>query len=236
MWNVMMNVWQPMINLRDSVYSNPPKATFFLCLLILALSFICLSAYTYTHTLPNPDKTKVWTPLRALYFYRILKGSKFFFSQVIFSRINNMLDFCRTGIVFSHPYHSSSCVWKRPRVLLSLLHRPPRLWQMDTMQTILQPLLSLLCISRSLWLWLPTWTTAHSKALDCKLRWELSNSILEVRFRWIILLCVTKNSNMQFICPSGIEVVNLTLQFSCGVDGYTCLTISAPVHILPMDM
>lgn len=73
-----MDVWQPMINLRDSVYSNPPKATFFLCLLILALSFICLSSYSYTHTLPNPDKTKVWTPLRTLYFYTFLKGSNFF--------------------------------------------------------------------------------------------------------------------------------------------------------------
>lgn len=148
----MMNVWQPIINLRDSVYSNPPKATFFLCLLILAFSFICLSFYSYTHTLPNPDTTKVWTPL-ALCFYIVLKASMCFFCQEC---INNILCFCRTGIVSFHPCRSSSCVWKRPRVLLSLLHRPPLLWQIDTIQTTLQPLLSPLCISRSLWLWLLT--------------------------------------------------------------------------------
>lgn len=73
----MMNFWQPIINLRDSIYSNPPKATFVLCLLILAFSFICLSFYTYTHTLPNPDTTKVWTPL-ALYFYIFLKTTIIF--------------------------------------------------------------------------------------------------------------------------------------------------------------
>lgn len=74
----MMDVWQPMVSLRESFYSNPPKATFFLCLLILALSFICLSSYSYTHTLPNPDTTKVWTSLSVLCFYIFLKASDFF--------------------------------------------------------------------------------------------------------------------------------------------------------------
>ncbi|XP_030593804.1 transmembrane protein 248 [Archocentrus centrarchus] len=56
----MMGFWQPVTNLRDYVSQNPPGATFFLCLLTLAISFICFSSYSYTHTLPNPDITKDW--------------------------------------------------------------------------------------------------------------------------------------------------------------------------------
>uniref|UniRef100_A0A3P8U806 TMEM248/TMEM219 domain-containing protein n=1 Tax=Amphiprion percula TaxID=161767 RepID=A0A3P8U806_AMPPE len=59
----MMGFWQPVTNLRDYVSQNPPGATFFLCLLTLALSFICLSSYSSTHTLPNPDITKDWNHL-----------------------------------------------------------------------------------------------------------------------------------------------------------------------------
>lgn len=55
-----MGFWQPLTNLRDYVSQNPPGTTFFLCLLTLAISFICLSSYSYTHTLPNPDITKDW--------------------------------------------------------------------------------------------------------------------------------------------------------------------------------
>uniref|UniRef100_I3K7J2 TMEM248/TMEM219 domain-containing protein n=1 Tax=Oreochromis niloticus TaxID=8128 RepID=I3K7J2_ORENI len=60
MWSLMMGFWQPLTNLRDYVSQNPPGTTFFLCLLTLAISFICLSSYSYTHTLPNPDITKDW--------------------------------------------------------------------------------------------------------------------------------------------------------------------------------
>lgn len=58
-----MGFWQPVTNLRDYVSQNPPGATFFLCLLTLAVSFICLSSYSSTHTLPNPDITKDWNHL-----------------------------------------------------------------------------------------------------------------------------------------------------------------------------
>lgn len=58
-----MGFWQPLTNLRDYVSQNPPGTTFFLCLLTLAISFICLSSYSYTHTLPNPDITKVRSDL-----------------------------------------------------------------------------------------------------------------------------------------------------------------------------
>ncbi|XP_051278827.1 transmembrane protein 248 [Dicentrarchus labrax] len=63
MWSLMMGLWQPVTNLRDYVSQNPPAVTFFLCLLILAVSFIGLSSYSYTHTLPNPDTVKDWNHL-----------------------------------------------------------------------------------------------------------------------------------------------------------------------------
>uniref|UniRef100_A0A3Q1FNR5 Transmembrane protein 248-like n=1 Tax=Acanthochromis polyacanthus TaxID=80966 RepID=A0A3Q1FNR5_9TELE len=63
LWSLMMGFWQPVTNLRDCVSQNPPGTTFFLCLLTLALSFICLASYSSTHTLPNPDTTKDWNHL-----------------------------------------------------------------------------------------------------------------------------------------------------------------------------
>uniref|UniRef100_A0A3Q3QQW8 TMEM248/TMEM219 domain-containing protein n=1 Tax=Monopterus albus TaxID=43700 RepID=A0A3Q3QQW8_MONAL len=63
MWSVMMGLWQPVTNLRDYISHNPPGVTFFLCLLTLTISFICLSSYSYTHTLPNPDITQDWNHL-----------------------------------------------------------------------------------------------------------------------------------------------------------------------------
>uniref|UniRef100_A0A4W6GAB5 TMEM248/TMEM219 domain-containing protein n=1 Tax=Lates calcarifer TaxID=8187 RepID=A0A4W6GAB5_LATCA len=63
MWSVMMGFWQPLTNLRDYVSQNPPGVTFFLCLLSLAISFIFLGSYSYTHILPNPDTTKDWNHL-----------------------------------------------------------------------------------------------------------------------------------------------------------------------------
>ncbi|KAM9359887.1 transmembrane protein 248 [Symphorus nematophorus] len=56
----MMGFWHPVTNLRDYASQNPPGVTFFICLLTLAISFICLSSYSFTHTLPNPDTAKDW--------------------------------------------------------------------------------------------------------------------------------------------------------------------------------
>uniref|UniRef100_A0A3P9MW21 TMEM248/TMEM219 domain-containing protein n=1 Tax=Poecilia reticulata TaxID=8081 RepID=A0A3P9MW21_POERE len=50
-------------NLREYVSHNPPGATFFLCLLALAFSFIVLSSYSYSHSLPNPDIEQDWNTL-----------------------------------------------------------------------------------------------------------------------------------------------------------------------------
>ncbi|XP_037536379.1 transmembrane protein 248 [Nematolebias whitei] len=56
----MMSFWQPVSNLREYVSHKPPGATFFLCLFILAISFVYLSSYIYIHRLPNPDIAKDW--------------------------------------------------------------------------------------------------------------------------------------------------------------------------------
>lgn len=58
-----MGFWQPLTNLRGYISQNPPWVTFFLCLLALALSFIGLAFYSYSHTLPNPDTVKDWNHL-----------------------------------------------------------------------------------------------------------------------------------------------------------------------------
>lgn len=82
-WCLTMGFWQPVTNLRDYVCQNPPAVTFFLCLLTLALSFICLSFYSYTHTLPNPDTAEVRTHLSSgLRWADVLPCSPF----TIFSR------------------------------------------------------------------------------------------------------------------------------------------------------
>lgn len=60
-----MMFWQPITNLREYITNKPPGVTFFFCLLVLALSFFCLSGYSYTHTQPNPDVLKDWNSLLA---------------------------------------------------------------------------------------------------------------------------------------------------------------------------
>ncbi|XP_056131219.1 transmembrane protein 248 [Lampris incognitus] len=58
-----MGFWQPLTHLRYYISQNPPGVAFFLCLLILAVSFIGLSSYVHTHPQPNPDSTKDWNHL-----------------------------------------------------------------------------------------------------------------------------------------------------------------------------
>ncbi|KAM6931341.1 transmembrane protein 248 [Xenentodon cancila] len=71
-----MGFWHP-VNLRDYISHNPPGVTFFLCLLTLSISFICLSFYNYNHTLPNPDTLKDWNNLlfSVSQFYLCEKGN-----------------------------------------------------------------------------------------------------------------------------------------------------------------
>uniref|UniRef100_A0A3B5K945 TMEM248/TMEM219 domain-containing protein n=1 Tax=Takifugu rubripes TaxID=31033 RepID=A0A3B5K945_TAKRU len=170
-----MVLCQSVINLRDSFYNNPPKATFLLCLLSLAFSFICLSYYTYTHILPNPDTTKDWN--------RLLSSLSQF--QLCMKATASSELVAPTSSWVTSRYNSNTS----PNAPVITLH-----------------------------LKVPLAVTAN-----------LHNDSLEG-------LGLQTTLRAEQLHLGGIELVNLTLQFSCGVDGYTCLTISAPVHILPIDM
>ncbi|XP_028314165.1 transmembrane protein 248 [Gouania willdenowi] len=58
-----MGFWNPVANLREYIFNNPPGTTFFLCMLTLAITFISLSSYSRIHALPNPDTAKDWNHL-----------------------------------------------------------------------------------------------------------------------------------------------------------------------------
>ncbi|XP_061673340.1 transmembrane protein 248 isoform X2 [Syngnathoides biaculeatus] len=74
----MMASWQPVSNVKDFVSQNPPAVTFFLCLLTLAISFICLGSYSNNHTLPNPDTVKDWNHLLSAlaHFHLCVKSNR----------------------------------------------------------------------------------------------------------------------------------------------------------------
>ncbi|XP_077378430.1 transmembrane protein 248 [Festucalex cinctus] len=73
----MMASCQPVSNIRDYVSQNPPAVTFFLCLLTLAVSFICLGSYSSNHIMPNPDTAKDWNHLlsRLAHFHLCVKSN-----------------------------------------------------------------------------------------------------------------------------------------------------------------
>lgn len=145
----------------------------------------------------------------------------------------------RTGTIYCLLYQSFSCVWKTMRVHLSLSHQSPLLWWIETLQlTVHRLLLSPLCISRFLWLGLPSQTVTLLKMLVYTHPWEPVNYILEVGIavHWFCV-CNHKFSPMiDCFTPPGIEIVNVTVEFLSGNDTYTCLTICAPTHLLPMSL
>lgn len=80
----MMVFWQALTNLREYVTNKPPGVTFFFCLLALALSFICLSVYSHTYTLPNPDVVKDWNHLLAsIAQYNLCVKNNTSFTQIV---------------------------------------------------------------------------------------------------------------------------------------------------------
>lgn len=227
-WSVIMVLCQSVINLRDSFYYNPPKATFLLCLLSLALSFICLSSYTYTHTLPNPDITKVWTHLRTSHCYIMSKLIKHI--SVIHFNFSVGLESASLILIRVPAVYESDCeFWACCTDFLS-----------GDKQVQFKHFYKRTChhsapegpsgcdCQFAQWLTGRPWITNYPES------WATVPRRLDCigLFFW----AWPKPLTGIFICPSGIELVNLTLQFSCGVGGYTCLTISAPVHILPIDM
>ncbi|XP_010732013.2 transmembrane protein 248 [Larimichthys crocea] len=174
----MMGFWQPVTNIRDYIFHNPPWVTFFLCLLALAVSFIGLGSYISTistNTLPNPDTTLDWNYL-----------------------LSSLSEF---QLCVKANANSSELVSPVPS---SLTDR----------DTSIQPTQT------------PPVTTLHLR----------------------VPLAVTANSNSGSLKDLGLyttlrakelhiggnEIVDVTLKFLSGND--TCLTISAPTHLLPMSL
>ncbi|KAK5871413.1 hypothetical protein PBY51_004297 [Eleginops maclovinus] len=172
----MMGFWQPVTNLRDYVPQNPPVVTFFLCLLTLAITFICLSSYSYNHTLPNPDSVKDW---------------------------NHLLSSLSQHRLCVQANASSS-------ELVSPVPSP--LMNKDSLATPTKTPLTTLHLK------VPLSVTTNSNS------GSLKNLGLHTAFR---------ASQLHL---GGTETVDVTLAFLSENDTYTCLTISAPAHLLPMRL
>ncbi|XP_076145146.1 insulin-like growth factor-binding protein 3 receptor isoform X1 [Alosa pseudoharengus] len=55
-----MGKWHPLSNLRSYLEHHPPAVIFFLCMLMLSLTFIGIGFYTQTHRVRNPDLSPDW--------------------------------------------------------------------------------------------------------------------------------------------------------------------------------
>lgn len=170
-----MGFWHPVTNLRDYVSQNPPGVTFFLCLLTLAISFICLSSYSYRHTLPNPDTVEDWNHL-------LSSLSQF--------------QLCVKDNTSSSELPVASALMDRDTSVNST--KSPSLTTLRLM--------------------VPLAVTSNSNSGSLK---------------YLGLHTALRASQLHL---GGNEIVNMTLEFLSGNDTYTCLTISAPVHLLPMSL
>ncbi|KAM6945126.1 insulin-like growth factor-binding protein 3 receptor [Lycodopsis pacificus] len=177
MWSLMMGFWQPVTNLRDYVSQNPPGVTFFLCLLTLAISFICLSSYSYTHALPNPDAATDWNHL-----------------------LSSLSEF-------------QLCVKANASSSERVLPVPAALMDRDTSVNSTKT---------------PSLTT-----LRVKVPLAVTTSSNSASLKDLALHTALRASQLHL---GGKEIVNVTLEFLSGNDTYTCLTISAPAHLLPMSL
>lgn len=177
-----MGPWQPVTNLRDYVSHNPPVCTFFLGLLTLAMSLICLGFYSHTHTLPNPDTAKDWNSL-------LSSLSQF--------------QLCEKANESSPELESS-------------VPSPPRKQEKDQKTSV--PMteepssLSVLHVMVPLSV---TMRLPNDSPKDLHLYTTLRASLLNI---------------------GGQENVSLALEVLAGNSTHTCLTISAPTNILPMDL
>ncbi|CAN9513264.1 unnamed protein product [Ophioblennius macclurei] len=182
MLSLMMGLWQPVTNLRDFVFHNPPAFTFFLGLLTLAVSFLCLGFYCHTHTMPNPDAAKDWNDLlSSLAQFQLCEkaneSSPEFDSSVPSSLIKQEKDQQTSGNVTEEPPSISTL---HLRVPLTVTVTPP-----------------------------------SDSPKDLHLHTILRASLLDIGDK---------------------ENVSLTLEVLGGNGTHTCLTISAPTHLLPMSL
>lgn len=175
-----MGLWQPVTRLKDYVSHNPPVFTFFLGLLTLAMSFICLGFYSHTYTLPNPDSVKDWNHLLSSLSQLQLCEKE----NESFSEINSSIPYP----LVKQKNESSLPVTQDPS-FISILH-----------------------------LWVPVDVTIRPPSeppQDLRLHTMLSASLLNI---------------------GGEDNVSLTFEVPVGNSTHTCLTISAPTHLLPMSL
>lgn len=176
-----MGFWQPVTNLRDYVSQNPPGATFFLCLLTLAITFICLSSYSSTHTLPNPDTAKDWNlVLSSLSQFQLCLKANASSSELVSSV---------PAPVMEHKKDKKTSLHSTKSHPITLLH-----------------------------LTVPLTVTTSSPSGSLK----------------AVSLHTTLTASQLHL--GGKEIVNLTLEVLSGNSTHTCLTISAPTHLLPMSL
>ncbi|XP_060894068.1 transmembrane protein 248 isoform X2 [Labrus mixtus] len=174
-----MGFWQPLTNLRDYVSQNPPVVTFFLCLLTLAVTFVCLSSYSYNHNVPNPDTTKVRSHLlSSLSQFKLCVNSNASLPELVSPTTSPLR--LRKRDVSVHPTNTPSVTTLHLRVPL-----------------VVTPI-------------------SNSDSLkNLALHTALNSSQLRLE---------------------GNDSINMTLEIVSGNDTYTCLTISAPTHLLPMSL
>lgn len=55
-----MGHWRPVSNLRDQLSRHPPVVVFFLCLLFLSITFVCIGLYSKDQDIKNPDISLDW--------------------------------------------------------------------------------------------------------------------------------------------------------------------------------
>ncbi|XP_056232316.1 insulin-like growth factor-binding protein 3 receptor [Seriola aureovittata] len=175
----MMGVWQPATNLKDYISHNPPGVTFFLCLLTLAISFICLSSYSYTHTLPNPDTAKDWNHL-----------------------LSSLSQF-------------QLCVKSNSSELVSPVPSP-LMEQEKHIETLVN-----------------STKTSSVTPLHLKVPLAVTASSASGSMKDLSLQTTLEASQLHL---GGNEIVDVTLEFLPGNSTHTCLTISAPTHLLPMSL
>ncbi|KAL0979324.1 hypothetical protein UPYG_G00183660 [Umbra pygmaea] len=178
-----MGSWHPIANLREHVYQHPPGVISFFCVLILALTFLSLGSYTYTHHLPNPDTPQDW-------------------NHFLSSLAHLLLCVKANGIAMETV--SSSTVGLQKLGVTA--------WTKSTQSPPTITNLSMLVL-------LAVMDTSDSQPLnDFHIHATLLASQLGL---------------------SGNEAVNVTLRFFSQSEGgnvHTCITVSAPTHILPSTL
>ncbi|XP_029367146.1 transmembrane protein 248 isoform X2 [Echeneis naucrates] len=166
-------------NLREYISHNPPAVTFFLCLMTLAISFIGLSFYSYSHILPNPDTSKDWN--------HILSS----LSQFQLCTMDNT--------------NSSELVSPVPSRLVEQ--------EKDRETLVSSPETS-------------TVTHLHLKV-------PLAVTASSGSFNYLSLQTTMEAKQLNL---GDKEIVNITIEFQHGNSTYSCLTIRAPQHLLPMRL